>query len=151
MITWITRNVAIGEYLDSINIELLKNEGIDCILDLRVEVEEDIIRETLNLCSRDDIYLHIYHIAVGRGQGLEPIKIELRTAAYMLELLTEKYKRILVHCTAGIDRAPFVVAYWIVTKSNEIYYPNNSMSKEDFKEYIADKPKYSMHLIKFEN
>ena len=57
-----------------------------------------------------------YKVPTGRHQGIEPIKIELRTAAYMLEQLTEKYNKILVHCTAGIDRSPFVVAYWLSDK-----------------------------------
>ena len=34
----------------------------------------------------------------------------------MLTELFEKYERILVHCTAGMDRVPFVVAYWLNDK-----------------------------------
>jgi len=121
MITWITENVAIGEYTDARNVELLKKEKIDCIFNLRVNnpegIADEILEETLELCSKmyplDNPIPHYYHIEVGRHQGLEAIKIELRTAAYMLELLAGKYERILVHCTAGMDRAPFVVAYWL--------------------------------------
>ena len=113
MITWITENVAIGERADFVFPRLgdsqkrFKEAKIDCVLDLTVN--NDIVEGIF--C--DKLGINYYHIPVGRHQGLKPIKIELRTAAYMLEQLTEKYKRILVHCTAGIDRAPFVVAYWI--------------------------------------
>jgi len=103
-------------------------EKIDCILNLRVnnteEIADEILEETLDQCAKEGFIPGYYHIEVGRHQGLEPIKIELRTAAYMLELLAKKYKRILVHCTAGMDRAPFVVAYWI--------HKYNSMELWDF-------------------
>lgn len=107
MITWITPNVAIGEYADAINRELLEKEKIDCILCLRIDVsiKEEAIKNFLEI--------PLFHVSTGRRQGLEPIKIELRTAVYILEQLTKKYRRILVHCTAGIDRAPFVVALYL--------------------------------------
>jgi len=108
MITWITENVAIGEYADAVNELLLEKEKIDCILSVTVisSLEETSVLDRLGI--------PYFHVQVGRHQGLEPVKIELRTAAYMLEQLIVKYKRILVHCTAGIDRAPFVVAYWMM-------------------------------------
>ena len=107
MITWITKNVAIGEYIDAINRELLEKEKIDCILCLRfdVSIKEEAIKNFLEI--------PLFHISVGCHQGLEPIKVELRTSAYMLKLLAKKYKRILVHCTAGMDRSPFVVALYL--------------------------------------
>jgi len=131
MITWITDNIAIGEYTDACNRELIKKEEIDCVLSLRIIDDKG---EPLMLMQMGVEY---YKIPVGRHQGLEPIKIELRTAAYMLEQLTEKYKRILVHCTAGMDRAPFVVAYWLVE-----YYDLSidiSMGKWDFKKFEEGK------------
>jgi len=109
MITWITENVAIGEYLDTLNRELLKKEKIECVLSVR-EFSSEKEEEMCNFLDID-----YYHVQVGAHQEPDPIKIELRTAAYMLELLSQKYKRILVHCAAGIDRAPFVVAYWLAS------------------------------------
>ena len=111
MITWITENVAIGEYSDAINRELLEKEKIDCILCLRTFVsnEEDALKEFLQI--------PLFHISVGDHQGLKPIKIELVTTAYMLGLLSAFYNRILVHCTAGIDRAPFVLALYLTNLS----------------------------------
>ena len=111
MITWITENVAIGEYADAVNAGALMIENIKCILSLRGgDTESDDSFENLR-CKQCGI--DYYRVPIMEYDKVEVTKIQLRTAAYMLEQLTEKYKRILVHCTAGIDRAPFVVAYWI--------------------------------------
>jgi protein-tyrosine phosphatase len=108
MINWITDQVALGEYSDAINEELLKNENIDCILNVRAEDEPSDAE--MQLAQR--LGIKYFHVAVNDYKGIE-CKIELKTAIYMFELLTEKFKRILVHCTAGIDRSPFVVACWL--------------------------------------
>ena len=110
MITWITKNVAIGEYSDAINEELLGREKIDCVLNVKERDEASMIEHAMERFHG----IKYFHVSVGSHQGLTPIKIELRTATYMLEQLAEKYKRILVHCMGGIDRSPFVVAYWQV-------------------------------------
>jgi len=117
MITWITENVAIGEYSDVFNEELLIKEKIDCILSLRGHGIEESSFDEIEKCNWLGIYF--YRIPV-TDVGKTDVKIQLRTASYMLDLLTKKYKRILVHCTAGIDRAPFVVAYWMAIKDNLI-------------------------------
>ena len=115
MITWITKNVAIGEYTDALNEELLKKEKIDCILSLRTGLGLESGNDDFKFYLYDRMEIRYYNIPVGINAHIdkESIKVELITAAYMLEQLIGKYKRILVHCTAGIDRAPFVVAYWI--------------------------------------
>ena len=118
MITWITENVAIGEYTDAVNEELLKKEKIDCILNLRGSGVEESSYDEIELCDWLDI--HFYRVPIVETEHPKVTKIQLRTAAYMLEQLTQKYKRILVHCTAGIDRAPFVVAYWMMKRDVEI-------------------------------
>jgi len=137
MITWITENVAIGEYTDAVNEELLKNENIDCVLSLRgygveeADSWERIVCETI-------LKIDYYRIPVAEDND-RMVKLLLRTAAYMLEQLTEKYKRILVHCTAGIDRAPFVVAYWII-KRDIIFaeITGYDYTEGDLKYWIAD-------------
>lgn len=108
MITWITENVAIGEYLDACNKENIEREKIDCVLSLRII---DDVGEPLMLMQMGVEY---YKIPVGRHQGVEPIKLELKIATQMLKLLVERHNKVLVHCTAGIDRAPFVVSQYLV-------------------------------------
>lgn len=107
MITWITDKVAIGEYSDACNREALEQNKIDCVLDLRVV---DSLGEFLML---EQMGVHYFKLGIGREQGLEPLRIEIKNAASMIKLLAEKYNRILVHCTAGIDRSPAVVALWL--------------------------------------
>jgi len=114
MISWITKKVAIGEYNDAVNEELLLTERVDCILNMRGgQNESSIVEQTIEM----SLGINYFHLKVGSHQGIDPIKIELRTAIYMLGLLTKRYRRILVHCTSGIDRAPFVVAYWLASQS----------------------------------
>jgi len=107
MITWITDKVAIGEYLDACNREALEQNKIDCVLDLRVV---DSLGEFLML---EQMGVHYFKLGIGREQGLEPLRIEIKNVASMIKLLAEKYNRILVHCTAGIDRSPAVVARYL--------------------------------------
>lgn len=120
MITWITDHIAIGEYTDAINEKLLKKEKIDCVFSLRHEVTYvDPDPEWY-----DEMGIDFYKIPVGYFPQTT-IKIELRTAAYMLEQLTKKYSRILVHCTAGMDRAPFVVVAFLAwVHTGEQYLAN---------------------------
>ena len=141
MITWITENVAIGEYTDAVNEELLKKEKIDCVLSLRgggVEIYSESEEELCRVLGID-----FYRVPIMEYDKQEVTKIQLRTAAYMLEQLTEKYKRILVHCTAGIDRAPFVVARWIIKK--DIIFAGMteySYTEEDLKYWIVEAYKF---------
>jgi len=114
MITWITENIAIGEYLDAINEELLKKEKIDCVLSLRGgEAEQNNLYEE-KLCR--SLGISFCNLPVIEYDFLDILKIQLKSAAYMLDLLSQKYKRILVHCTAGIDRSPFILASWLANK-----------------------------------
>lgn len=132
MISWITENVVIGEYTDAVNEKLLKKEKIDCVLSLRGSGVED--------SSNDERYLlyslgiSFFRVPVLETTFMSDIKIMLRVAAYMLKQLTKKYKKILVHCTAGIDRAPFVVAYWMAKKK----YKDGYEGLRDLDDYRDD-------------
>jgi len=99
MITWITENIAIGEYLDACNREVLLANKIDCIVDLRIEkpLGAEILARQNNIAY--------FHLPVGSSE--ENIKRELRCAYGCLMVIIGEYhyKRILVHCTAGIDRS----------------------------------------------
>ena len=70
MIDWITENVAIGEYSDGINAELLTQENIDCVLNLRAEDEKSDIEE--RLCK--GIGVKYFRIAVGDYKGIDSIR-----------------------------------------------------------------------------
>ena len=140
MITWITENVAIGEYTDAVNEELLKKEKVDCILSLRGSGVEESSYDEIELCDWLDI--HFYRVPIVETEHSKVTKIQLRTAAYMLEQLTQKYKRILVHCTAGIDRAPFVVAYWMCKEN----YISMNWITETYKFIKEKRPQIVEHM-----
>jgi len=136
MISWITEKVAIGDSLDATNEEALKKEKIDCILNLTIRwcPMEELLSDKLGITY--------HHICVGRHQGLEPIKMELRTAVFLLDLLSGKFKKILVHCGAGIDRAPFVVAYWICTQD----YRSSAFIHRAYKTVKEKRPQIKEHM-----
>lgn len=143
MITQITENVAIGGYPDAINTEALLKEKIDCVLSLRGgEVEDSSIIEesichSLNIAFfRVPIYDINYWANHESRKGQTNVKIQCKTASYMLELLTEKYKKILVHCTGGIDRAPFVVALYMGKADSEF------ATLSDLKYWVAEAYKF---------
>ena len=135
MITWITETIAIGEYSDALNTESLKKERINCILSLRGAGVEDSSFDEKQLC--DWLGIPFHRVPVTEMARLVNVKIQLKTASYMLDLLTDKYKRILVHCTSGIDRAPFVVAYYMGKVDDEY-----SMTESDLKFWIGEAYKF---------
>jgi len=107
MISWITDQVAIGEWSDSHNMATLIQQCFDCVI---------------NLCIRGDEYelgmqdIAFLHLKVADHQDKNALKIELEAAVYMLILAAREYDRILVHCIAGMDRSPFVVARYMVAE-----------------------------------
>lgn len=139
MITWITENIAIGEYIDACNRELLEREKIDCILCLRTVVsnEEDVLKEFLGI--------PLFHISIGDHQGLEPIRIELRAAVHMLIELAEVYHKILVHCTACFDRTPFVVACYIAHTEYFQLHDIKYQMEEGYKDVREKRPNIIEH------
>ena len=131
MISKITENLFIGEFLDVVGqtpeeqksrIEQLKQLGITHVLSLCSEGVEDSQIEREELALRNT-YLWLRREAVptsvkgtkfcGRS---DPMKFGLELALYEINsiLFGQPSAKILVHCTAGIDRAPFVVASYLV-------------------------------------
>jgi len=129
MISWITENVAIGKYTDACNRENLIREKIDCIVNLRMEASlgEEILARQINIAY--------FHLPTGSDE--EHVKRELHCAcACLAELIVGKYERILVHCTAGIDRAPFVVALYLTRLDAELGKASG-LDKTDLKFWLA--------------
>lgn len=129
MITWITPQVAIGEYLDCVNKESLVRERVDCIISLRAQ------RDTRERAIAVDLGIMFISVPVGKNyEGLDITEIweahqrDIHDLKYyrwfknqfnvalreLLQAIYFGYKRIVIHCTAGIDRAPFVVAKYFV-------------------------------------
>ena len=115
MIEQITGKVAICEALD-INAYNLSN-GIgpfDCVLNVNYQE----FPGEKELCEGLGIEYVWRPCPRKRSHTTEAMKNDLNLAAETLETLIKHYKRILVHCEAGIDRAPFVVAKFMVNSIN---------------------------------
>lgn len=103
ILTQIIKNVWIGEQSDAETEETLKNfDFIVNLNDRESEIEKSLVEKH-----------HIVYIIFPR-----PDKHSLMKAAGYLSGAVATGKRILVHCEAGIDRAPFVVALCLAMLSS---------------------------------
>jgi protein-tyrosine phosphatase len=102
MITQIMENLWIGEQSDSEKEETLRNfDFIVNLNDRESKIETSLVEK-----------YHIVYVIFPR-----PDKHSLMKAAGYLSGAIATGKRILVHCEAGIDRAPFVVALCLAMSS----------------------------------
>jgi protein tyrosine/serine phosphatase len=135
MISKVTENLYIGEYTDIIGqtpeetelrLKRIKALGIEHVISLCSQDIEDsqIINEAetfkANAQSKNSTRICLHHqpVPVDRnfaGRG-DPFKVGLELALNEINtiLLREPNARIIIHCTAGIDRSPFVVASYLV-------------------------------------
>jgi protein tyrosine/serine phosphatase len=130
MISKITEHLYIGEYSDIVGLtteetksrlEQIKTLGIGHVISLcpRIQITKEAEAfkansQNNNLC----IWLHHSPIPVNSklaGQR-DPFKVGLELSLNEINaiLLHEPNTKILIHCTGGIDRAPFVVASYLV-------------------------------------
>jgi len=92
MISRIIDRIYIGDEAD-VDVRNLDRIGINTVLDLR-------------------------HLNINLDHNRESSVIGVRTSVERLETYYRKNRTILVHCHAGIDRAPFIVALWLCTHDN---------------------------------
>lgn len=131
MISQITNNLYIGEYLDVVGetpqetakkLQKLEELGIRYVISLcSPGIEENQI-ETETKAFRGKTFFWLYHHPVPCdletakliGQS-DPFKLGLEMALYEVHriLYVDSQAKILIHCTAGIDRSPFVVASYL--------------------------------------
>ena len=95
---WVDDCVAIGNFIDANNVDLLRKENIDLIIDVRTAFDFDFseMRHTL-ICDR------------------------AKKIAILLTALSSLKAKVLVHCLEGIDRTPFIVMLYIAQKHNMTY------------------------------
>lgn len=110
MISWVTENLAIGE-LSDIEPEIIEAHKIDAILNLMVHENYSCY----DLVIHRSGYCHAPVGVTNPDDNLAKFQTECNYAVNSLQVLSERgYKRILVHCVAGMDRSPFVVAIRLV-------------------------------------
>lgn len=98
----VTRNVWLGSVDDAQDRERLSRLGIRAILNVSHEH---------NTPTHKDIVLFKVGI-VEDSRKSNPIF----EAVELLDTLVTKYGSVLVHCHAGVNRSPFIVTLWLVTK-----------------------------------
>jgi hypothetical protein len=99
MLEWVDENVAIGSWNDASDVNMLRRQGIDLIIDARTLF--------------DDTH--------GRGQRTPIFDRILREVDLMLSLV-ELGAKILVRCHHGKDRSPFVVMVYLSKKKGASYH-----------------------------
>ncbi len=103
---WITEDIAVGNYLEAQDIDLLRREGVASVLSLdRTVTETDQSR--LELAEVESIPLE-------DGPGNDPRMF--RQAVEALERLLCVNKSVLVQCHAGRSRSVIVVAGYLMRK-----------------------------------
>lgn len=97
---WITDDIAIGNYLDAQNPDLLRRESISAVLglsdDLRGRNPADLGLKAIEVVPLED------------ARGNDPRHFE--RAVNSLTRLRHEFGRVLVHCHAGRSRSVVVVA-----------------------------------------
>jgi atypical dual specificity phosphatase len=101
---WITDTIAIGNYREAQDTELLRREGIVSVLSLDGTLRQRDALE-LGLKEIDAVFLED-----GAGTDLR----RFRWAVRALARLEREAAPVLVHCTAGRSRAPSVVAGYLM-------------------------------------
>ena len=94
---WIDESVAIGNLLEANNVNLLRKENIDLVID---------VRTAFNSNARFEFLL--------RKQILNNERAK-KISILLTDLFSLKAK-VLVHCLEGVDRTPFVVMLYVAQK-----------------------------------
>lgn len=108
MISQITSKVFIGDIYDAVNREALKNFKITVMLSVNCR---DSIEE-IRLCKEMNIQ-YIFHKFIIEGE--KPLKYQKRFVKVSKDLakLVENGETVFVHCGAGQERSPLVVALYL--------------------------------------
>lgn len=133
MISKITETLYIGEYSDIVGqtpeetrsrIKQIKALGIEHVLSLcsegvescQIAKEAEVFRSS----QRGKTKLQLHHkpipVSIDSAGQHDPYKVGFQMALKEINAIffNDPEAKVLIHCTAGIDRAPFVVASYLV-------------------------------------
>jgi protein tyrosine phosphatase len=97
-LNWVDDCVAIGNLVDANNVDLLRKENIDLIIDVRTAFDFDFSE-----------------------MRYTPIYDRAKKISSLLTALSNLKAKVLVHCLEGIDRTPFIVMLYFAQKHNMTY------------------------------
>ncbi len=107
---WITNKIAIGNYIDAQNRELINSENIRSVISLDGKLEGVIAPES------EAFKTEAFKLIDGPGNNMQTFNRAVNT---LIEFV-DSHPPVLVHCHAGRSRSPIVVAgYLIITEKME--------------------------------
>ena len=109
MITWITESLAIGDFTDTLNLDLLHKEKVDSILFLDSKEKSRRIMEAI----KGEIDCSWYPVLTDPIENIWRFQDECQAAYDELSFSLSIGMKVLVSCIAGIDRSPFIVAMYL--------------------------------------
>jgi len=111
----ISDNIIIGPYpQNGIEIKCLAKQDVKAVLNLQTRSDmkhRSIDWEELKRCYRDS-KIKVINFSI-TDMCVEDIRCKAYDAATVLNELVNKYQKVYVHCTAGVWRAPHVVAAFL--------------------------------------
>lgn len=96
-LNWIDESVAIGNLFEANNVNLLRKENIDLVID---------VRTAFNANARFEFLLRRHILNIERAKKISI----LLTALFSIKT------KVLVHCLEGVDRTPFIVMLYVAQK-----------------------------------
>jgi hypothetical protein len=101
-LNWIDESVAIGSFIEANNVNLLRKENIDLVIDVRTAFNSNAFFEFL------------FRKQILNNEKAKKISV-------LLNALFSLKAKVLVHCLQGVDRTPFIVMLYVAQKYNMSY------------------------------
>lgn len=99
---WVTAQVAVGPYPNSLLLRCLELDGVNGVLDVSGREQHHPARREAQVVKRP--------LIDGPGNSLR----QLGEAVKALDELVAQGRTVYVHCMEGVNRGPAVVAAWLV-------------------------------------
>lgn len=104
MISQITNRIFIGDANDGKDISMLKSLGINCVMNATLETD--------NLSGNPEFK----YIRLDQNDGVPIPKETLdKFMTWMREIMVNEKNKVLIHCGAGVSRAPSFTITWLIT------------------------------------